>query len=385
MQAMDSATHPLPAIAELSDRIRAAATDKTPLRISGGATKDFYGLQLQGELLSTRALNGIVSYEPSELVVTVRTGTPLAELEAVLAAQGQCLAFEPPHYGPGGTVGGMVAAGLSGPSRASVGAVRDFVLGLEMINGQGEVLRYGGQVMKNVAGYDVSRLMAGSWGTLGLITEVSLKVLPRPTAEATLRFDSCSQQQALQWLNHWGGQPLPLNASNWLQEDGQGTLFLRLRGARAAVQAACQRLGGERLDTEAVAADWNASRDLSLPWFNERAADHCLWRLSVPSTAAPLALPEGAVGPFIDWHGAQRWVQAPRSAAAALQKLAQDAGGSATLFRAESQHQITGISDFDAHAQSSTAGRTSAMIHARLKQAFDPAGIFNVGRLSANW
>ena len=385
MQAMDSATHQLPAIAELSDRIRAAATDKTPLRISGGATKDFYGLQLQGELLSTRALNGIVSYEPSELVVTVRAGTPLAELEAVLAAQGQCLAFEPPHYSAGGTVGGMVAAGLSGPSRASVGAVRDFVLGLEMINGQGEVLRYGGQVMKNVAGYDVSRLMAGSWGTLGLITEVSLKVLPRPTAEATLRFDSCSQQQALQWLNHWGGQPLPLNASNWLQEDGQGTLFLRLRGARAAVQAACQRLGGEQLDAEAVAADWNASRDLSLPWFNERAADHCLWRLSVPSTAAPLALPEGAVGPFIDWHGAQRWVRAPRSAAAALQKLAQDVGGSATLFRAESQHQITGISDFDAHAQSSTAGRTSAMIHARLKQAFDPAGIFNVGRLSANW
>ena len=382
MQAMDSA---ISHINTLCERIRSAARDKTPLCIRGGGSKDFYGLTLQGELLDTRTLNGIVSYEPSELVVTVRAGTPLAELEAVLAAQGQCLAFEPPHYAPGSTVGGMVAAGLSGPSRANVGAVRDFVLGLEMINGQGELLRYGGQVMKNVAGYDVSRLMAGSWGTLSLITEVSLKVLPVATAEATLRFDSCSQQQALQWLNHWGGQPLPLNASNWLQQDGQGTLYLRLRGARAAVQAASQRLGGERLDTDAVAADWSASRDLSLPWFQERAADHCLWRLSVPATAAPLALPEGAVGPFIDWHGAQRWVQAPRSSAGALQQLAHAAGGSASLLRAESTNQISATSDFDTHAQSSAAGRTSALLHARLKQAFDPAGILNVGRLSANW
>lgn len=382
--AMDSAT--TSHIKALSDRIRSAAHDKTPLRIRGGGSKDFYGLTLQGELLDTRALSGIVSYEPSELVVTVLAGTPLAELEATLAAQGQCLAFEPPHFGAGSTVGGMVAAGLSGPSRANVGAVRDFVLGLEMINGQGEVLRYGGQVMKNVAGYDVSRLMAGSWGTLGLITEVSLKVLPMAPAEATLRFDDCSQQQALQWLNQWGGQPLPLNASNWLQEEGSsGTLYLRLRGARAAVQAACLRLGGERLDTEAVAADWSASRDLSLPWFQQRAADHCLWRLSVPATTAPLQLPADAIGPFIDWHGAQRWVQAPRTAAAALQQLAQAAGGFASLFRAESADQISGTSDFDAHSQSSAAGRAAAQIHARLKQAFDPAGIFNVGRLSANW
>ena len=382
--AMDSAT--TSHIKALSDRIRSAAHDKTPLRIRGGGSKDFYGLTLQGELLDIRALSGIVSYEPSELVVTALAGTPLAELEATLAAQGQCLAFEPPHFGAGSTVGGMVAAGLSGPSRANVGAVRDFVLGLEMINGQGEVLRYGGQVMKNVAGYDVSRLMAGSWGTLGLITEVSLKVLPMVPAEATLRFNDCSQQQALQWLNQWGGQPLPLNASNWLQEEGSsGTLYLRLRGARAAVQAACLRLGGERLDTEAVAADWSASRDLSLPWFQQRAADHCLWRLSVPATTAPLQLPADAIGPFIDWHGAQRWVQAPRTAAAALQQLAQAAGGSASLFRAESVDQISGTSDFDAYAQSSGAGRAAAQIHARLKQAFDPAGIFNVGRLSSAW
>ena len=221
MQAMDSAISPTlfqaAQIQPLAERIRVAAADRTPLRIRGGGSKDFHGLALQGELLDTRSLKGIVSYEPSELVVTAMAGTSLAELEATLAAQGQCLAFEPPHFNAGATVGGMVAAGLSGPARASVGAVRDFVLGLELINGRGEVLRYGGQVMKNVAGYDVSRLMAGSWGTLGLITEVSLKVLPVAPAEATLRF-ACAQEQALQWLNQWGGQPLPLNASCWLQE-----------------------------------------------------------------------------------------------------------------------------------------------------------------------
>ncbi len=385
--AMDSATRQINALQAITERIRAAAADQTPLRIRGGGSKDFYAHALQGELLDMRSLSGIVSYEPSELVVTVRAGTALVELEAELAGQGQCLAFEPPHFGPGSTVGGMVAAGLSGPSRASVGAVRDFVLGLEMINGRGELLRFGGQVMKNVAGYDVSRLMAGSWGTLGVITEVSLKVLPVAPAEATLRFDDCSQQQALQWLNQWGGQPLPLNASNWLHEAGQagGTLYLRLRGAQAAVQAACLKLGGERLDTDAVAADWSASRDLSLPWFGARAGDHCLWRLSVPATTAPLQLPAGCVGPLVDWLGAQRWVQAPRSAAAALQQLAQSVGGSASLFRAESVDQISGVADFDVFAQGSAAGRTAAQIHARLKQAFDPAGIFNVGRLSANW
>ncbi|QXZ11410.1 glycolate oxidase subunit GlcE [Comamonas sp. Y33R10-2] len=386
MQVMDSANRP---IKDISERIRAAAGDKTPLRICGGGSKDFYGLRLQGEPLSTLALKGIVSYEPSELVITALAGTPLLELQALLASQGQCLAFEPPHFGAASTVGGMVAAGLSGPSRANVGAVRDFVLGLEMINGQGELLRYGGQVMKNVAGYDVSRLMAGSWGTLGVITEVSLKVLPVAPAEATLRFDSCSQHQALDWLNHWGGQPLPLNASNWLEEDGKGTLYLRLRGARAAVQAAALRLGGERLDSDtnldALAADWSASRDLRLPWFEQRAPDHCLWRLFIPAATAPLPLPPEARGPFIDWHGAQRWVQAPRSSAAALQKLAHEAGGSASLFRAESPYQISATSDFDIYAQSSAAGRTSALLHARLKQAFDPAGILNVGRLSAKW
>ncbi|CAB5684421.1 Uncharacterized FAD-linked oxidoreductase Rv2280 [Delftia tsuruhatensis] len=377
---MDSAQSQLIQIAE---RVRAAAADATPLRIRGGGTKDFHGLALQGELLDTRALAGVVSYEPSELVVTVRAGTPLAELEALLAAQGQCLAFEPPHFEHAGsgraTVGGMVAAGLSGPSRASVGAVRDFVLGLEMVNGRGELLRYGGQVMKNVAGYDVSRLMAGSWGTLGLITEVSLKVLPVAPAEATLRFE-CTQQQALDWLNAWGGQPLPLNASCWLREDGTtpGSLYLRLRGARAAVQAACARLGGERVEN--AAADWQACREQQLPWFAARAPGHVLWRLSLPQTAPVQALPAGCTGPLIEWHGALRWVQSPRALGHELRALARAAGGAATLFRSEAAGQPGAEPDFEAQAADATA-----LLHARLKQAFDPAGIFNRGRMAAAW
>src|SRR4051812_25384636 len=229
---------------ELAQRVRAACASGTPLRIRGGGSKDFYGEAAEGELLETAALAGISSYEPTELVVTVRAGTPLAQVEAVLAERGQCLPFEPPHFGGGATVGGMVAAGLSGPARASVGALRDFVLGLSMINGRGELLTFGGQVMKNVAGYDVSRLMAGAMGTLGLIVEVSLKVLPRAPAQAALRFE-LTQAQALERLNAWGGKPLPLNASCWVEEAGAGTLYLRLRGAQAAVQAACKTLGGD--------------------------------------------------------------------------------------------------------------------------------------------
>eukprot|EP01031_Cornospumella_fuschlensis_P046980 gene46980-57529_t len=231
---MDSHTDTLNAIAE---RIRLAASAGTPLRIRGGGSKDFYGQSLQGELLDTAPLAGVINYEPSELVITAGAGRKLAELEAMLAEQGQCLPFEPPHFDGGATVGGLVASGLSGPARASVGAVRDYVLGLKLINGKGEQLTFGGQVMKNVAGYDVSRLMAGAMGTLGLITEVSLKVLPIAPAEATLRFE-CSQLDALQRLNAWGGQPLPLNASCWLAEGGSGPLYLRLRGANAAVEAA---------------------------------------------------------------------------------------------------------------------------------------------------
>lgn len=380
------------AIASITDQVRSAAAAATPLRIRGGGSKDFYGQTLQGEVLDTAPLAGVFSYEPSELVVTVGAGTPLSELEALLAAQGQCLPFEPPHFGTGATnperssegvrhsgsaatAGGMVAAGLSGPARASVGAVRDYVLGLKLINGRGELLTFGGQVMKNVAGYDVSRLMVGAMGTLGLITEVSLKVLPIAPAEATLLFE-CSQQQALAWLNSWGAQPLPLNASCWVEDGGAGVLYLRLRGARAAVEAACKTLGGERKDNAKVAADWQACRDQQLPWFSSRSDTQDLWRLSVPQTAPMLDLPES---PLIEWHGGLRWVRAEDGDAQHLRAVAVAAGGHATLFVACGNQNTRATARFDALKP------PLDRIHRELKRQFDPAGIFNPGRMSAAW
>ncbi|HVR48240.1 MAG TPA: glycolate oxidase subunit GlcE [Pseudorhodoferax sp.] len=361
-------------------RVRAAAADGRPLRIVGGGSKDGYGQALAGEPLDMRGLAGIVDYEPSELVVTVRGGTPLAELEAVLAERGQCLPFEPPHRLPGSaadtpsraTCGGMLAAGLSGPARASSGAVRDFVLGLELLNGRGELLRFGGQVMKNVAGYDVSRLMAGALGTLGVLTEISLKVLPVAPAEASLRFD-WPQHEALRQLHAWGGQPLPLNASCW--QAGVG-LTLRLRGAVAAVDAACRRLGGTALEPMEAARFWQARRDLTMPW-PDIGSTRDLWRLSVPQTAPVLDLPGD---PLVEWHGGQRWLAAAPEQAATVRAAAQAVGGSATLFLAAAgERSGARTAFFDPLAP------PLARIHRALKASFDPAGIFNRGRLSADW
>jgi glycolate oxidase FAD binding subunit len=357
----------------IAARIRDAAERGTRLRIRGGGSKDFYGERLEGEELSTRGLAGVTSYEPSELVVTAGAGTPLAELEALLARHSQCLPFEPPHFAGGATVGGMVAAGLSGPARASVGAVRDYLLGLTMINGRGEVLTFGGQVMKNVAGYDVSRLMVGALGTLGLIAAVSLKVLPVAAAEATLRF-AMPQAEALRRLNEWGGQPLPLNASRWVQDEGPGMLYLRLRGAAAAVESACRWLGGERLVHESAAADWVACRDLRLPWFAGRG-ERDLWRLSVPQTTPVLELPEA---PLIEWHGGERWVRAGAADAARIRESAARAGGHATLFAVGDPAQRK-VSRFAPLAPAVDR------IHRELKREFDPAGIFNRGRLYADF
>ena len=375
---------------QITDRIQAAAADRTPLRLCGGGTKDFYGQSLQGDPLDLTPLNGITSYEPSELVVTARAGTPLAELEAVLAEKGQCLAFEPPHFAPGATVGGMVAAGLSGPARASAGSVRDFVLGVKLINGKGELLTFGGQVMKNVAGYDVSRLMVGAMGTLGVMTEISLKVLPVAPAEATLVF-RLDQAQALAQLHRWGGQPLPLNASCWVRDNTAAgspeLLFVRLRGAIAAVESAChkmtQEVPGTRAGNAVAGPDWNACRDLRLPFFKNASARNsdlprpdaqpmALWRLSLPQTAPVLALPWPQL---IEWHGGQRWLWAPLSAHDQLRQAAAQAGGTATLFIASSADNTGAIACF------SPLKPPLDRIHQRLKAEFDPAGIFNRGRL----
>lgn len=350
------------ALQHIVERVRAAAADGTALRIRGGGSKDFYGQGLHGEILDTRPLRGIVSYEPSELVVTARAGTPLAELEAALAERGQYLPFEPPHYAQGGaqaTVGGMVAAGLSGPARASVGAVRDYVLGAQLLNGRAELLTFGGQVMKNVAGYDVARLLAGSLGTLGLIVEVSLKVLPRAVAEATLVFE-LDEAAALRQLNAWGAQPLPLNASCW----HDGALMVRLRGAAAAIDAAQRTMGGQRMDDAAAQRLWQALREQTAPFF-QLAEGEALMRLSVPDTTPALNL-----GPtLIEWHGAQRWLKLPLAAAAPA--VPEGLRGHATLFRGgdKSAGVFTPLPE------------PLARISRELKKQFDPAGIFNRGRM----
>ena len=344
----------------MQERVRAAALDGRPLRIRGGGSKDWYGGQPRGEILDTREYAGIVDYEPTELVITARCGTPLAEVETALAQHNQMLAFEPPYFGPDATVGGTVAAGLCGPRRATSGATRDFVLGARLLDGKGDVLAFGGKVMKNVAGYDVSRMLAGSLGTLGLLLEVSLKVLPRPFAEATLRFEM-SEIEAIRRLNEWGGQPLPLSGSAWCD----GVLALRLSGAEAAVEAAIASLGGAPMPD--AGAFWADVREQRYAFF---AGGDPLWRLSVPSTTGALVL---GGGQLIEWGGAQRWLRAEGDAATAqaIRRTAQACGGHATLFRG-------GDKDVGVFQPLAPA---LARIHARMKDAFDPAHIFNPGRL----
>ncbi len=380
---------------DFTDRILQASQSGQALRLRGGGTKDFLGQSLQGEVLDTTAYSGILSYEPSELVITVRCGTPLADVEAALAQKGQCFAFEPPHFGKGATIGGMVAAGLSGPARASVGTVRDFVLGARVINGKGEHLTFGGQVMKNVAGYDVSRLLAGSWGQLGLITEVSLKVLPVAPGEATLVCAGVSQAQALKLINQWGGQPLPLNASAWVHDTSakpaQDFFFVRLRGAVAAVDAAIVKMSTEVkalgahvsiLDQAQAAADWKASGEHTLDFFKAPTEQHCLWRLSVPQTAPALdvRVNSATCAQYIEWHGAQRWLWAPAAEAAQVREAAAKAGGHATLFRTSAASRQT-LGDVDKQAGVYTPlNAVQQRIQDELKKQFDPAGIFNPGR-----
>src|SRR5271170_4464945 len=283
------------AISEWRERVLAAAGRGTPLRLRGAGTKDFYGESLAGEILELSAHRGIVSYEPSELVMSVRCGTPLSEIEAELARAGQFLAFEPPRFGADPTIGGVIAAGLSGPRRMYAGAARDFVLGVTLLDARGEILRFGGQVMKNVAGFDVSRLLCGSLGILGVITEISLKVMPRPRLEETLRLE-LPAAEAVEAFNRWAALPLPLSGAAWWQ----GQAWLRLSGAPPAVRAACERIGGEKLPAAEAQTFWNDLRHAHLGIF----ASDSLWRLSVPAAAARLPLPGE---PLIDWGGAVRW------------------------------------------------------------------------------
>jgi glycolate oxidase FAD binding subunit len=342
-----------------AEKIREATARGTALRLRGGGTKDFYGHALRGEVLDTRGYAGIAAYEPTELVATVRCGTPLHELEAILAANHQMLPFEPPYFGPDATAGGCVAAGLSGPRRAAAGALRDFVLGVKLVDGRGQALSFGGQVMKNVAGYDVSRLVAGSLGTLGLIAEVSLKLAPQPEAEATLRLEM-PQERALELMNRWAGQPLPISASAWCD----GELTVRLSGSAAGVRAAAAKIGGTAIDEKF----WLGIREHTDAFF---AGPEPLWRLAVASASPPIDI-EGS--PLVEWSGGLRWLKSTANAAA-IRNAARRLKGHATLFRAADK----------------SAGCFSPLepvlsrVHRELKMAFDPAGIFNPGRMYAEF
>ena len=347
------------------DRVRAAAADSEPLRIVGGGSKDFYGQQLVGTVFGTNGYSGITDYDPTELVVTARCGTRLIEIEETLAKRGQMLAFEPPHFGADATLGGCIAAGLSGPRRPHGGAVRDHMLGVRMLDGRGDDLSFGGRVMKNVAGFDVSRLIAGSLGTLGIILEASLKCMPLPRAEATLVFELAAAEVVAK-INEWSALPLPLSASCW----SRGRLYVRLSGAASAVSAAQARLGGEGL--EDATAFWRAVREQHHEFF-QVARGAPLWRLSVRSTA-PYADLGGEQ--MIEWGGALRWIcAAPEESAQRFRGWAKEHGGHATLFRSADK------SDGAFHSLSPPL----LALHQRLKTALDPAGIFNRRRMYAEF
>lgn len=346
---------------QIKTTVAEAYAHKSPLRIRGGGTKHFYGNVVSDEhtVLDIRPYHGVVAYEPTELVITVRAGTRLSDVQALLDQQGQMLAFEPPLFGESATLGGCVATGLSGPRRASAGAVRDFVLGVRMLNGLGEDLSFGGQVMKNVAGYDISRLMVGALGTLGVLLEVSLKVLPKPQMELTLAF-SMDEARAINVMNQWIGKPLPISATCFFDE----TLRVRLSGAESAVKAAQVKLGGEVLNNDLIF--WQSVREQTHQFFQSTDP---LWRLAVKSTTAPMLLPGKQL---IEWHGGLRWLRSDDlDAVAMIRKAAHDAGGHAMLFRNNS----AGVEAF--HPQSEAMMR----IHRALKEKFDPAEILNPGRL----
>ena len=338
----------------LHSQVLAAAECGKKLRIAGGGSKSFYGQPCEGEALDVITHSGIVSYEPTELVITARCGTPLAHIEAALAEHGQSLAFEPPNYNGAATFGGMVAAGLSGPSRLAAGSVRDYVLGTQLLDGRGQILNFGGVVMKNVAGYDVSRLLAGSMGALGVITQASIKVWPVAKATAYLRFEMTLPQAIVQ-LNQWGGKPLPINASCF----HLGLLTVRLCGAQAAIDAAIKTMGGVVVD----AADlFTRLRHQSHDFFKPQAG-RSLVRLSLPSAVAPLGIDGEAL---IEWGGAQRWIHTTDIASTRAKTVA--AGGHATVWR---NHEA------GAEAVFTPLDAVIASIHARLKAEFDPHSVFN--------
>ncbi|CAM5189635.1 Glycolate oxidase FAD binding subunit OS=Castellaniella defragrans OX=75697 GN=HNR28_000817 PE=4 SV=1 [Castellaniella defragrans] len=355
-------------LSELSEQVATARAAKRALRIRGGGTRAFYGnpwpVDQTAGWLDLSAYHGVVNYEPSELVLTARAGTRLSEIESLVAGEGQMLAFEPPRFGEGGTLGGCVATGLSGPRRMAAGAASDFVLGTRLLGADGNVLRFGGEVMKNVAGYDLSRLLAGSLGVLGALVEVSIKVVPRPRCEAT-RVLALGEEQALRQCLGWRAQPIPVSATAWVSDgEGSGQLYVRLSGNESAVRQGVEHIGGQPLPDSEGEAFWLSLRDQTHAFFQQRP----LWRIVLPPQAPVLDL-----GPTLhEWQGGLRWLAGPRDAEA-LRTRVQALGGSACLYqRGDVSPEVPAFHPLAPGV---------LQIHRRLKQEFDPAGIFNRHRL----
>lgn len=343
--------------AQLIEQVKQAASDGTALQIIGGGSKAFMGRTPTGAPISLAEHSGIISYEPVELVLTARAGTPLSQIKDALSEHQQMMAFEPPLFNDKATLGGTLACHLSGPARPWSGSIRDHVLGIRLINGNGEHLRFGGQVMKNVAGYDVSRMQAGAMGTLGIISEVSLKIMPKPAASLTV-VQNMSTEQAIDTMNRLSGQPKPLTGACWLN----GQLYLRLAGAKSAVETTAREVNGSVLDDGD--AFWEQLREHRLDFF---ASDAPLWRFSVKSSAEHVLPSENWL---IDWGGAQRWLKGDFNKAE-LEAIAEKMGGQVSLYRG-------GNRDSEVFH---TQPEALKLIHQRLKHAFDPNAIFNPGRL----
>lgn len=346
----------------LREQVLAALARDSTVRIVGGDSKSFYGRPGAGEMLQTSGHRGVLSYEPTELVLTARSGTPLAEIETVLAQNGQMLAFEPPHFGKKATLGGAIAAGLSGPRRPYAGSARDAVLGCKILNGRGEILSFGGTVMKNVAGFDVPRLMVGAMGTLGLVLETSLKVSPRPQSEVTLIFE-LTAPESITALHRWSQRNWPLSGAC---HDGRH-LYVRVSGAETVVDAASRDLGGEVMN--AGDSFWSDLREHRLEFF---AGEGDLWRFAMAPAGTTPTLPGEWL---IEWGGVLRWLKSDLAADVVFE-AARAIGGHATLFRSK----MTGSGQVFQPLPSPLKA-----LHLSLKRAFDPKGIFNRGRMYEEW
>ena len=364
-----------PVLQQFRAQILDAAHSGKQIQIIGGNTKSWYGDHAQGEILHTSAYSGIVDYQPAELVLTAKAGTPMLEIEQALANAAQMFPFEPPLFGSNATIGGVVCAGLSGPGRGQAGALRDFILGVKVMDGRGDIVTFGGQVMKNVAGYDVSRLMPGSMGTLGLLLEVSIKVLPIPAKTRTLSF-KMSQAQAIEQMNRLAGQPLPLSASCWIGLPEQGELMLRLGGANAAVESATMKLlsqwSGQQVPEEQAAEFWHSIKEQTHAYF-QGDDQESLWRFAVNPLSKPLPL---AGVTCLEWLGGQRWFKGKLAQKDAI-AIAKEHGGHATLFRGDKSQLSTVFTTL----QENPLTAPLAIVQERIRHAFDPSGVFKTNRM----